>query len=363
MWGDVILHSELEKRLPEGIAFDSQVMTRHPSAVLDGGGVVPFGEHKGYGLSFAAQALGLLAGAALASGNVQYYGFLLLVLDPELLPPKGDFPAQMAGSLRRLRQLRGVPESKKSASHQSARIASASSGAARACARPHGGRGARRVIARKESYDETQPTADDARGRVAVRGDRLGTAYLTWPARIVTSGIGGSADYVSRLPAQGLTDTWGQQVIVDNRANGPVPGEIVSGAAPDGDNLVVSANSLWIGQLLQAQPYHPIRDFTPITLATRSPNVLWVNPTLPANSVKDLIAMAKAKPGQLNYGSGATGASSHLAAELLKAMAGVNIVRIPDKSNSAQITDLMAGQIQLMFSNATAAPPHMNRGA
>ena len=183
------------------------------------------------------------------------------------------------------------------------------------------------------------------------------------PIRIVTSGIGGSADFASRVIAHGLTAALGQQVIVDNRPNGPIPGEIVARAAPDGYTLLVSANSLWMGKLLQAAiSYDPMKDFTPVTLATTSPNVLLVPPALPVHSVKDLIALAKTRPGQLNYGSGAAGASSHLAAELLKAMAGINLVRIPYKSNASQIADLIGGQIQLMFSNATAAPPHIKSG-
>ncbi len=187
--------------------------------------------------------------------------------------------------------------------------------------------------------------------------------FPTKPIRILTAGIGGSADYVARLIAQGLSANLNQQVIVDNRPNGVVPNEIVAKSSPDGYTLLVSANSLWIGQLIaKSTPYDVLKDFTPITLATRSPNVLLVNPNFGINSVKDLIAAAKAKPGQLNYGSGAIGASSHLAAELLKAMTNINLVRIPYKSNSAQMTDLIGGQIQVMFSNATAAPPQMKSG-
>jgi tripartite-type tricarboxylate transporter receptor subunit TctC len=187
--------------------------------------------------------------------------------------------------------------------------------------------------------------------------------YPSKPIRIVAPGIGGSADFVARMMAQGLTSNNGWQVIVDNRANGVVPGEIVSRATPDGYTLLLTTNSLWVGPLMSDNtPYNPARDFTPIVLATVSPNVLLVYPGLPAKSVKELVDLARAKPGQLNYGSGATGASSHLAAELMKSMASINMVRIPYKSNAAQIADLMAGQIQLFFSNATAAPPHMKSG-
>ncbi len=181
--------------------------------------------------------------------------------------------------------------------------------------------------------------------------------------RIVAPGIGGSADFVARMIAQGLTADSGWQVIVDNRPNGPISGEIVAKAAPDGYTLLVTSNSHWIGPLMaEKTPYDAVRDFLPVTQATTSPNVLLVNPSLPAKSVKELIDLARAKPGQLNYGSGAIGASSHLAAELLKSMANINLVRIPYNSNAAQITDLIGGRIQVMFSNATAAPPHMKSG-
>ncbi len=187
--------------------------------------------------------------------------------------------------------------------------------------------------------------------------------YPARPVRIVTSGLGGSADFVARLIAQGLSQTLANQVVVDNRSNGVVPGEIVSRAAPDGYNLLVSANSLWIGPLLEKNtPYDPAKDFAPITIATRSPNVILVNPSFAAKSVKDLIAMARANPDAINYGSGATGASSHLSAELLKSMAKINMTRIPYKSNAAQITDLLGGRIHLTFSNATAASAQMQAG-
>jgi len=187
--------------------------------------------------------------------------------------------------------------------------------------------------------------------------------FPTKPIRLVTPGLGGSADFVARVIAQGLTTALNQQIIVENRPNGPIPAEIVARSSADGYTLLISANSLWIGKLLKPElSYDSIKDFTPLTLATTSPNVLLVPPSLPAQSVKELIALAKVKPGQLNYGSGASGASSHLAAELLKAMAGIDLVRIPYASNATQITDLIAGRIQVMFSNATAAPPHLKAG-
>ena len=187
--------------------------------------------------------------------------------------------------------------------------------------------------------------------------------YPVKPIRIVTPGLGGSADFAARLIGIGLTDSLGKQVIVDNRPNGPIPGEIVSKAPPDGYTLLISANSLWMGPLMEEHvSYDPIRDFSPITNAARSPNVLLLNPSVPANTVRELIALAKAKPGALNYGTGATGSGSHLAAELLKSMASVNMMRIPYKSNSIEVADLIGGQIQFMFSNAAAASAHIKSG-
>ena len=118
--------------------------------------------------------------------------------------------------------------------------------------------------------------------------------------RIITGGAGGGNDVAARLLGQGLTNSWGQQVIVDNRPSGVIPGEIVSKAQPDGYTMVVSGASFWISPLFQDAPYDPVRDFSPITLPVNTPNILAVNHALPVKSVKELIALAKAKPGELN---------------------------------------------------------------
>ncbi len=190
-----------------------------------------------------------------------------------------------------------------------------------------------------------------------------GQEFPSKPVRIITGGVGGAGDFASRLIGQGLAANWGQQVIVDNRPNGPIPGDMVAKSAPDGYTLLIAVNLLWIGHLLQDnEPYDPVRDFAPVTLAAISPNVLVIHPSVPAKSVKELIALAKARPGQLNYGTGATGSASHLAAELFKAMAGIKMVRIPYKSNSSQTADLIGGHIQLMFTAANAAAPQVSAG-
>ncbi len=181
--------------------------------------------------------------------------------------------------------------------------------------------------------------------------------YPTKPIRIVTGGVGGGSDFTARLIAQGISAPLGQQVIVDNRGSGVIPGELVSRAPPDGYTLLVSSSSLWIVPLLQSVPFDPVRDFLPIALTNRAPNILVVHPSLPVKSIKELTALAKARPGELNYSTGSTGASSHLAAELFKVMAGVNMVRIPYKSGATEIFDLLSGQVQLTFGTAASVMP------
>jgi tripartite-type tricarboxylate transporter receptor subunit TctC len=187
--------------------------------------------------------------------------------------------------------------------------------------------------------------------------------YPTKPIRIVTSEIGGGLDFVARLVSQRLSDTLGQQVIVDNRPSGVFTGSIVSRASPDGYTLLFNGSSFWLLPFLQKNvPYDPVKDFAPITLATSSPLMLVVYPGLPVKSVQELIALAKAKPGELNYSSSSPGTPQHIAAELFKSMAGVNIVRIPYKGAGPAIVALVAGEVQLTFSSAGAAVPHIKSG-
>ena len=189
----------------------------------------------------------------------------------------------------------------------------------------------------------------------------FGQNYPNKPIRIVASAAGGSGDFAARLIAQGLSGALSQQVVVDNRG-GVIPGEIVSKAPPDGYTLLIDAASFWIGPLLQETPYDPVKDFAPVTLTDSAPNVLVVNPSLPVKSVKELIALAKARPGELNYGSSSTGSSPHLAAELFNMMAGVKIVRVPFKGSGPAVISLLGGQVQLMFATAGSVAPHVKSG-
>jgi tripartite-type tricarboxylate transporter receptor subunit TctC len=194
-------------------------------------------------------------------------------------------------------------------------------------------------------------------------GAVFGQNYPLKTIRVVTSEPGGSTDFLARLVAQDVSSRLGKQVIVDNRGGGMLAAEVVSRAPPDGYTLLVSGTSLWLAPFMRdTVPYDPLKSFAPITLAGISPNVLVTHPSLPVQSLKELIALAKARPGELNYGSGSTGAPSHLAAELFKSMSGVNIVRVPYKGTGPAVNALVGGQVQLMFVSPTAAAPHVKSG-
>ena len=197
---------------------------------------------------------------------------------------------------------------------------------------------------------------------VFLSGAAAAQEYPARPVRIVTSEVGGGNDVQARLVARGLTDALGQQVIVENRPSGVIPGEIVARATPNGYTLLLYNNTLWTGPLLQKTPYDPVKDLDPVTTATVGPNILVVNNALPVKSVQELVALAKSKPGALNYASSGTGATNHLAAELFKTMAGVDIVQIGYKGAGPGLNDVIAGQIQVMFPTAGAAMPHVKNG-
>ncbi len=186
--------------------------------------------------------------------------------------------------------------------------------------------------------------------------------FPTKPIRIVTAEVGGGNDFATRIVAQGL-GALGQPVVVDNRPSGVIPGSIVSKAPPDGYTLLSYGVSLWIAPLLQdGIPYNPVRDFAPVTLVANSPGVLVVYPGLPVKSAQELIALAKARPGYLNYASTSTGSPPHLAAELFKFMAGVDVVRILYKGMGPALIDLMSGQVHVAFGTASSATPHIRSG-
>ena len=198
---------------------------------------------------------------------------------------------------------------------------------------------------------------------VASASGAAGQNYPSRPLRIVTSGIGSGADFVARMLAQGLTGSLGEQAVVDNRATGVAPGELVARAAPDGYTLLFYGTTVWLLPFMRDNvPYDPVKDFAPISMTNRSPNVLVVHPSLPLKSVGDLIALAKSQPGALNYATTGSGNATHLAGELFKAMAGVNIVRINYKATGPALNDLIGGQLQLMFATAASVTQHTQSG-
>jgi tripartite-type tricarboxylate transporter receptor subunit TctC len=182
-------------------------------------------------------------------------------------------------------------------------------------------------------------------GQVMAAGEAGGRAV-----RIVTSEAGGGADIAARAMGQMLAAEQGRAYVVDNRGGGVIAPEIVAKAPSDGQTLLFYGNTVWLMPLMRAHMnYDPQKDLVPISLAIVSPTILVVNAGLPVRTVKELVALAKAKPGQLNYGSAATGTGNHLAAELFKYMAGVDIVRVAYKGGPALLVATISGETQLAF--------------
>ncbi len=192
----------------------------------------------------------------------------------------------------------------------------------------------------------------------ALSGNVCAQQYPAKPVRILTAEAGGGGDIIARLIAQGVSNSIGQQFVVDNRPSTQSI-DMVAHAQPDGYSLLMQAAAIWlIPYMRDNATWDPIKDFAPITIPDSAFNVVTVHPSLSAKSIRDLIATAKARPGVLNYGS-ASGGTTHLAAELFKAMAKVNIVRIPYRGNGSALNDLISGQIDVMFSVTSAALPHI----
>jgi len=193
-----------------------------------------------------------------------------------------------------------------------------------------------------------------------------GQTYPSKPIRfVVPFAPGGSTDLLARFLAPRLTEALGQPVVVDNRggAGGVIGAEIAARAPADGYTIVLgSPGPLTINPNLQRVPYDTLRDFSPITLATSSPFTLVLHPSTPAGSVKELVALAKSKPGQLNYGSAGNGSVSHFSTEQFKALAGVDIVHVPYKGAGPAVADLIGGRLHLMFENLPTILPHVRSG-
>ena len=177
---------------------------------------------------------------------------------------------------------------------------------------------------------------------------------------------GGPSDIIARALGQKLSELWGQQVVIENRpgAGGNIAAEAAARSAPDGYTWLLGNNSILATNqsLYRSLAFDPVRDFAPVALVAIQPNILVVNPGVPATTVKELIALARAKPGQLNYASSGSGAAAHLAGELFKTMAGVDMVHVPYKGAQPALTDVIAGQAQLMFATSASAIPYIRAG-
>lgn len=198
----------------------------------------------------------------------------------------------------------------------------------------------------------------------------MGCAHAqTYPTRavrlVVASSPGSGVDIVARIVGQRMSETLGAQMVIDNRpgAGGIIGVQAVAKAAPDGYTLLMVAPSFTISaSLVRDLPYDTLRDFATVGQATTGHYVVVVHPSVPVHGVKELIAFARARPGQLNFGSGGNGNSTHLAAEYFRNLTGINMVHVPYKGSGHAVTDLIAGQIHLMFANITAAVPHIKTG-
>ena len=193
-----------------------------------------------------------------------------------------------------------------------------------------------------------------------------GQAYPVKPVRmIVAFPAGGPVDILARVIAPKVADGLGQQVIVDSRpgANGNIGGEVVARAPADGYTMLLVVSSFATNPHLYAkQPFDPLNDFAPVTLLTSAPLLLTAHPSLPAKSVKELVALAKSRPGALNCSVAGGGSGGHLALELFKSMAAINIVAIPYKGGAAAIVEAIGGQVQLTINNPLALLPHIKSG-
>jgi tripartite-type tricarboxylate transporter receptor subunit TctC len=189
-------------------------------------------------------------------------------------------------------------------------------------------------------------------------------AYPDKPVRFVVPFTpGGSADIFARAIGQKLGEAWGQQVVIDNRGGsaGIIGSEIVAKAPPDGHTLMlgITANVAINPGLFPRLSYDPVRDFAPVTLIAAAPYVMLVTPSLPARSVPEFIALAKARPGQLNYASTGSGSAGHLTAALFASMAGVQLTHVPYKNIGSILVDMFAGRIEMMFVGLVSAQPHV----
>lgn len=203
---------------------------------------------------------------------------------------------------------------------------------------------------------------------VAVAGSALAQAPK-YPVRTVRMLVGfapgGATDIIARLLAPSLTESLGQSVVVENRpgASSQIAGELVARSAPDGHTLLMTTQTLMTSQIIEAKSYPNLsKDFAAVSLSATSPLILVLNPSLPVKSVKELIALARARPGELNYGSGGLGTTPHMSGEMLSTQARLKLVHVPFKGEGPALVDVVAGHLPLMFSNITASLGYVQGG-
>ena len=201
---------------------------------------------------------------------------------------------------------------------------------------------------------------------VVVSASSWAQSYPAKPVRVIVPLVpGGNLDIVARAIAQRLGDGLGQQIIVENRpgASSLVGTQFVSKSAPDGYTLLAMANTFASVPAVIANPgYDPVKDFTGVTMTCKVPQILVINPALPVKSVKELIALARARPGELSYASSGSGSTGHFAAELFNQKAGLKMLHVPYKGNAQALVDIVAGQVMMMYDQVSTSSPHVKSG-
>jgi tripartite-type tricarboxylate transporter receptor subunit TctC len=191
----------------------------------------------------------------------------------------------------------------------------------------------------------------------------LAQSYPSRPIRVIVPTVpGGGGDTIARAIGQKLSDSWGQQIVVDNRT-GIIGAELAAHATPDGYTVMVTTSSLTLREgIYKKLAVKTLHDFLPVTQVVRQALVLVVNPAVPAKSVQELVALARAKPGQFNYGTGGNGSASHLAGELFRILAGMQVLHVPYKGVPQAVTDLLGGRLQYVFGTPESLLPLVNDG-
>jgi tripartite-type tricarboxylate transporter receptor subunit TctC len=222
------------------------------------------------------------------------------------------------------------------------------------------------LAAASAAAQTASPLDKGSGGSVPALSSSKGQAYPVRPVRVIVPfAAGGNTDLTARLIGAKLSDVFGQQIVIENRPGGAtnIGTELVAKAPPDGYTILMGGATNAINMSTQAKPpYDTLRDFAPVILCVQGANVLTIHPSVPARNLKDLIALARARPGQLNFASSGLGSSNQMAGELFKVMAKVSIVHVPYKGNAPALTDTLAGNVEMMFSGVPVVIPPIQSG-